>query len=46
MIWGRCALLGALVIVSAIVLLETTNEDARNTDALRTDAKRLPSLDA
>ena len=46
MIWGRCTLLGALVIVSAIVLLETTNADARSTDALRTDAKRAPWLDA
>jgi len=38
MIWGRCALLGALMIVSAIVGVDTTMAAAREIDALRTVA--------
>ena len=45
MIWGRCTLLGALVIVSAFVLLENTNADARRIDALRTTTWREMSRD-
>jgi hypothetical protein len=37
MIWGRCELLGALVMVSAIVGVDTTMVAARNIDAVRRD---------
>jgi hypothetical protein len=45
MIWGRCALLGALLMVSAVAVCDNANADAKSIDALRTDALRALSRD-
>jgi len=38
MIWGRCELLGALVMVSAITELDTVRVAARSIDAVTQEA--------